>query len=75
MNNNNLEIVWFLLYKNVNTDISINVIISDNTIWATQKLITSLFGKSVKTINSHLREMYETKLKNYLKLQLSENLR
>lgn len=60
MSDNEINTAKFLLYKNGDTDISINVIIDNDTIWATQKSMASLFGKSVKTINSHLKEVYST---------------
>ncbi|MCM6820607.1 virulence RhuM family protein [Pediococcus pentosaceus] len=50
----------FLLYKTDNNDISIDVIISDETIWATQKTIADLFNKDVSTISRHIKNIYET---------------
>ncbi|WP_259680909.1 virulence RhuM family protein [Limosilactobacillus fermentum] len=60
MKDNQLNTAKFLLYKNGDTDISINVIISDDTIWATQKSMASLFGKGTSTINEHLKEIYNS---------------
>ena len=60
MSDNQLNTAKFLLYKNGNTDISINVIISNDTIWATQKTIAKLFGKSISTISRHISNVYET---------------
>lgn len=60
MSDNQLNTAKFLLYKNGNTDISINVIISNDTIWATQKTIAQLFGKSISTISRHISNVYET---------------
>jgi hypothetical protein len=50
----------FLLYKTDNHDVSINVLVSDETIWATQKNIADLFGVSVSAINKHLTNIYES---------------
>lgn len=52
--------VKFLLYKTDSGDISINVLISDNTIWVTQKSISELFRKDVSTISKHIKNIYET---------------
>jgi hypothetical protein len=60
LSDNQLNTAKFLLYKNGNTDISINVIISNDTIWATQKTIAQLFGKSISTISRHISNVYET---------------
>ena len=60
MADNQLNTAKFLLYKNGDTDISINVIISDDTIWATQKSIASLFGVSVATISRHFKDIFDT---------------
>jgi len=50
----------FLLYKSDNNDISIDVIISNDTIWTTQKSISQLFGVSVATISRHLKDIFES---------------
>ena len=49
----------FLLYKTDNNNISIDVIIGDETIWATQKSMSELFGVSVATISRHLKDIFE----------------
>lgn len=48
----------FLLYKTDNHDVSINVLVSDETIWATQKTIAELFGKDISTISRHLKDIF-----------------
>lgn len=50
----------FLLYKNDDTNISIDVLVSHETIWATQKSIAHLFGKSIPTISRHLKDIFES---------------
>ena len=51
----------FLLYKtDDNNSVMINVIISDNTIWTTQKSMAQLFGVNVSTISRHLKNIFET---------------
>lgn len=60
MSDNQINTAKFLLYKNGNTDISINVIVFNDTIWATQKSIAQLFDKSVSTISRHISNVYKT---------------
>lgn len=55
----NNEKTKFLLYKTDNNNISIDVIIGDETIWATQKSMSELFGVSVATISRHLKDIFE----------------
>ena len=50
----------FLLYKTDNHDVSINVLISDETIWATQKTMADLFDVRVATISRHLKDIFNT---------------
>lgn len=56
----NNEKAKFLLYKTDNKDVSIDVIISDKTIWATQKSIAELFGVDRTTISRHLKDIFES---------------
>ncbi|KRK36565.1 virulence RhuM family protein [Loigolactobacillus bifermentans] len=51
----------FLLYKLDNSPVSVDVLISDETIWATQKSIADLFGVGIPAINKHLSNIYESK--------------
>ena len=37
---------------------SIEARVENETIWLTQKLIAELFGKSVSTINEHIKNIY-----------------
>ncbi|WP_421016957.1 RhuM family protein [Furfurilactobacillus cerevisiae] len=50
----------FLLYKTDNGNVSIDVIISDETIWTTQKSMAELFGVDKSTISRHLKNIFET---------------
>lgn len=56
MSNNQLESI---LYHIKQTDLQINVIVRDESIWATQKAIAELFGVNVPAINKHLGNIYE----------------
>ncbi len=53
MDNNETK---FLLYKTDHKNVSIDVLISDSTIWATQKSMSELFGIGIPAINKHLKK-------------------
>ena len=48
-----------ILYHIKQTDLEINVIVKDESIWATQKAIAELFGVNVPAINKHLNNIYK----------------
>ncbi|MCR1889585.1 virulence RhuM family protein [Ligilactobacillus murinus] len=50
----------FLVYKTDDSNVTIDVIVDQETIWASQKSIAQLFEKSVSTINEHLKQIYST---------------
>ena len=49
--------IQFLLYE---ADEKIEVIVKDETIWATQKVIADLFGVGVPAISKHLKNIFES---------------
>ena len=51
--------VEFLIFTSQAGDDSIEVRVEDETVWLTQKLIAELFGKSVSTINEHIKNIYK----------------
>ena len=53
---NNSEIV---LYQNTEGSIKIDVRLEDETVWLTQELMATLFGKAKSTINEHIKNIYE----------------
>ncbi|MDR0847068.1 MAG: virulence RhuM family protein [Lactobacillales bacterium] len=53
--NNELE---FLLYDGSKDDANIEVIVKDETIWATQKTIGELFGVGKSAISKHLKNIF-----------------
>ena len=55
MSNNQLESI---LYHIKQTDLQINVIVKDESIWATQKAIAELFGVNIPAINKHLKNIF-----------------
>lgn len=62
--NNNLTIQdqtsEFLLYTAPNGDVKVEVLLSDETIWLTQKRISELFGVGVPAISKHLDNIYDS---------------
>ncbi len=48
----------FLIFTSQASENSIEVRVEDETTWLTQKLIAELFGKSVSTINEHIKNIY-----------------
>lgn len=50
----------FLVYKTDTANIAIDVIVKDETIWTTQKSMAKLFGKSISTINRHIKNIFES---------------
>ena len=49
----------FLLYDDPFENNNINVVIKDDTIWATQKTIAELYGVQPPAISKHLKNIYE----------------
>lgn len=54
------EQMKFLIYKSQQNDVTVNAIIEDETIWLTQKAMSTLFGVESNTITYHLKEIYES---------------
>ena len=50
--------VNFILYNDISENISVNVILKDETIWLTQKSMAELFGVDLSTINRHLKNIF-----------------
>lgn len=51
--------IQFLLYQLPQEEAKIQVVIKDETIWATQKAIAQLFGVGIPAINKHLHHIFE----------------
>lgn len=49
----------FLLYDDPSENNNINVVVKDDTIWATQKTIAELYGVQAPAISKHLKNIYE----------------
>ena len=52
--------IQFLLYQMPEDEGRVQVIIKDETIWATQKAMAQLFGVGVPDISKHLKNKFET---------------
>lgn len=50
----------FLLYTAPNGDIKVEVLLSDETIWLTQKRMAELFGVGVPAVSKHLKNIFES---------------
>ena len=52
--------IQFLLYQLPDEDGKVQVVIKDETIWATQKAMAALFDVGVPDISKHLKKKFET---------------
>ncbi|NQV18792.1 MAG: hypothetical protein HQ534_09645 [Armatimonadetes bacterium] len=50
----------FLLYTSQTSNINIDVVLADETVWLTQKAMGELFGVNVPAISKHLNNIYES---------------
>ncbi|MDR0306010.1 MAG: virulence RhuM family protein [Chitinispirillales bacterium] len=50
----------FLIYSTPQDDVSVNVIVKNETVWLTQKAIAALFGTSRENITMHLKNVFES---------------
>lgn len=48
----------FMLYSDISENISVNVVVKDETIWLTQKSMAELFGCSTDNISLHLKNIF-----------------
>ena len=53
-----METIKFLLYKANNEDVTVDVVIKDETLWLTQKAMAELFEVDKSTISRHLKNIY-----------------
>jgi hypothetical protein len=52
------ELSDFLFYKSPNGEVKVEVVLGDETVWLTQKLICKLFDISKATVSEHLTNIY-----------------
>lgn len=64
----------FLLYTAPNGDVKVEVLLSGETIWLTQKRIAELFAVGVPAISKHLKNIFESgELQEELVISILEN--
>jgi len=56
INNRNSQII---LYQTESGQTKIEVRLQDETVWLTQKMMAELFQKDVRTINEHIKNIYQ----------------
>lgn len=49
----------FLIYNTPQEDIKVDVVMRDETIWLTQKAMSTLFDVQIPAINKHLKNIFE----------------
>ena len=49
-----------LLYRTAQGEVKVEVIFNNETFWMSQKRMAALFGVDIKTINYHLKQIYES---------------
>ena len=49
-----------LIYKTPPDDVKVNVVLKDETIWATQKAMAILFGVQDAAISKHVKHIYDS---------------
>jgi len=49
----------FIVYQSSKEDVGINVLVKDETIWATQKAIADLFGVSSSNVSRHIGNIFQ----------------
>ena len=50
----------FLIYRNANDDVKVEVLLINNDIWLTQNLIADLFGVARSTITDHINNILKS---------------
>ena len=48
-----------IIYKSNDGKINIDVVFEGETVWLTQKQISELYGRSVSTINEHIKNIFD----------------
>lgn len=54
------ELNQFLLYTAPTGQVKVEVLFSDESIWASQKMLAELFGVDVRTISEHLQNIFKS---------------
>ena len=48
-----------LVYSSATEDVKVEVVVKDETLWATQKAMAELFGVGVPAISKHISNIFE----------------
>ena len=48
-----------IIYQSADKKVNIDVSLDQDTVWLTQKQMAELFGKSVKTVNVHIKNIFK----------------
>ena len=48
-----------IIYKDDNGEIKLDVSLEDDTVWLSQKQMSLLFDKTIKTVNEHIKNIYK----------------
>jgi hypothetical protein len=51
----------FLIYQTENGEPQVQVRLFERSVWLTQRMLADLYQKSVKTVNEHIKNIYEEK--------------
>ena len=54
-----IQLSDFILYTSEDGELKIDVRLLDETVWLTQRQLAELFQKDVRTINEHIKNIYE----------------
>lgn len=54
------EVTDFLLYTAPNSEVKVEVLLNNETLWLTQKRLAELFGVGVPAISKHLKNIFES---------------
>lgn len=55
-----IELTNFILYTDSSGDVKLEVLLQDETLWLTQKMMAELFGVEIPAISKHLANIFET---------------
>jgi hypothetical protein len=58
--NSNIETSPFLFYASSDGSIRVQVLVEDETVWASQKGMSDIFDVDVRTISEHLKNIFKT---------------
>lgn len=51
--------IHYVLYHSEESDVSVNAVVQNESIWVTQKAMADLFGVNTPAISKHLKNIYE----------------